>query len=307
MNNILFSRAIFYRNLKDYKFVPKLTKEKQQEIVAKLQEVLAGFRLIDLANMDEKTTQYLNKNYLLNKNVKNIFVDDKNGVFICLFDGEHIQICATSFDYGKQPYKKVKEIADMLANTINLAYADNYGYLMSDITKIGTGLKFESEISLPCIVELGKIEQIKQNLKKLGYILSETNLNKVYKLSTLCNLGLKEKEILEDFEKMLKKLQDIEIESAKMLDIGAHDEITDKAMRSLAILKSAYLLTNEELHSLLTNIRTGLNLNILEIDLNKINKLQILAYNKNLDFISQSELKKLASKAQEILKGESNV
>ena len=33
MNNILFSRLIFFRNLKDYKFVPKLTEEKQKEII----------------------------------------------------------------------------------------------------------------------------------------------------------------------------------------------------------------------------------------------------------------------------------
>ena len=103
---------------------------------------------------------------------------------------------------------------------------------------------------------------------------------------------------------MLTKLQDIEIESAKMLDVGSHDEIMDKSLRSFAILKSAYLLTGDELNSLLSNVRTGLNLQMLEVDINKINKLQSLVYNKKTDFISQSELKKLAEQVQEILKGE---
>jgi protein-arginine kinase len=120
----------------------------------------------------------------------------------------------------------------------------------------------------------------------------------------MCNLGIKEKDIVEDYEKILKNLQDIEVESAKMLDVGNHDEIMDKSLRSLAILKGAYLLTSSELNSLLTNIRTGVNLQMLEVDANKINKIQILAYNKNLEFTSQSELKKLAEKVQEILKGE---
>ncbi len=304
MNNILFSQAIFYRNLKDYKFSPKLTQEKKSEIIEKLQSVLVDFKLIDCSKMDEKTTKYLNKNYLLDKTAKNIFLDEKNGVVINLFAGEHIKIYSSSVDCGKVAYKKVKEVAEILANSINLSYSDNYGYLMSDITKIGAGLKFTSEISLPCIEELGKIEQIKQNLKKLGYELKETKLKSVYKLSSMCNLGLKEKESLEDFEKMLTKLQDIEIESAKMLEVGSHDEIMDKALRSLAILKGAYLLTSDELNSLLTHIRTGLNLKMIDIDTAKINKLQVLSYNKNLDFVSQSELKKLAEKVKEILKGE---
>ena len=106
------------------------------------------------------------------------------------------------------------------------------------------------------------------------------------------------------YEKILKNLQEIEVESAKMLAVGNHDEIMDKSLRSLAILKGAYLLTGGELNNLLTNIRTGLNLQMLDIDANKINKLQMLAYNKNLEFTSQTELKKLAEKVQEILKGE---
>lgn len=303
MNNVLFTKVSFYRNLKDYKFVPKLTEEKQQEIIEKLTQILPDFKFVDVAKIEEKTTKVLNKNFLL-KTAKTLFLDNKTAVVINLFDGEHIEICTTSLDCGKLAYKKVKEVADILANSISLAYADNYGYLMSDITKIGSGLKLTSEISLPCIENLGKIEQMKQNLRKLGYILTETKLNSVYSLTSMCNLGIKETEILEDFEKMLKKLQDIEIESAKMLDVGSHDEIMDKSLRSLAILKGAYLLTSDELNSLLTNIRTGLNLQMLDVDLNKINKLQVLAYNKNSDFISQSELKKLAEKVQEILKGE---
>ena len=302
MNNILFSRLSFFRNLKDYKFVPKLSQEKQKEIVEKLSQILPNFKLIEANNIEEKTLKFLNKNYLKNLN-KTMFLDEKNAVAIYLFNGEHIEICATSFDVNKA-YKKIKEIADLIANNISLAYADNYGYLMSDITKIGSGLKLTSEICLPCIVELGKAEQIKQNLKKLGYELTQTKLNNVFELSSMCNLGIKEKDIVEDYEKIIKNLQEIEVESAKMLEVGNHDEIMDKSLRSLAILKGAYLLTCNELNLLLTNIRTGLNLQMLELDVNKINKLQMLAYNKNSDFTSQSELKKLAEKVQEILKGE---
>lgn len=303
MNNILFTKASFFRNLKDYKFVQKLSQEKKDEIIEKLTQLLPNFKLVQAKDIDEKTIKFLSKNHL-QSNSKTMFVDTKNNVLINLFETEHIEICAKSFDCGKSAYKKVKEVADLLANSISLAYSDNYGFLMSDITKIGSGLSLTSEICLPCIENLGKIEQIKQNLKKLGYTLSETKLNSIYTLSTMCNLGVKEKDIIEDFEKMLTKLQDIEIESAKMLDVGSHDEIMDKSLRSFAILKSAYLLTGDELNSLLLNVRIGLNLQMLEVDINKMNKLQSLVYNKKTDFISQSELKKLAEQVQEILKGE---
>jgi len=302
MNNVLYSKAIFFRNLKDYKFVPKLTKEKQNEIIEKLSQILPNFKLVSANTIDEKTVKILNKNSLKISN-KSLLLDEKNGVVVYLFEGEHVEICATSQEANKA-YKKIKEVSDLIANNISLSYADNYGYLMSDVTKIGSGLKLTSEICMPSIVELGKVEQIKQNLKKLGYELIQTNLKYVFELSTMCNLGIKEKDIVDDFEKILNNLQEIELESAKMLDVGSHDEIVDKTVRSLAILKSAYLLTTGELHSLLTNVRTGLNLQIIDVDISKVDKLQTLVCNKNMEFTSQTELKKLAEKVKDVLKGE---
>ena len=67
MNNILFSRLSFFRNLKDYKFVPKLSQEKHKEIVVKLSQILPNFKLIEANQLDEKTTKFLNKNYLKNR------------------------------------------------------------------------------------------------------------------------------------------------------------------------------------------------------------------------------------------------
>ena len=42
MNNIIFTKAMVFRNLKDYKFVPKLEEEKKGEIVDKLSSALKG-------------------------------------------------------------------------------------------------------------------------------------------------------------------------------------------------------------------------------------------------------------------------
>ena len=81
MNNVFFTKAYFYRNLKDYKFVPKLTKEKQNEIIEKVSQILTNFKLVSANAIDEKTVKILNKNSLKISN-KSLLLDEKNGIVI---------------------------------------------------------------------------------------------------------------------------------------------------------------------------------------------------------------------------------
>lgn len=301
MNNVIYTKLSVFRNLKDYKFVSKLTSEKAGEIEQKVKDVFKDFSYIENSKKDKKYIEFINKNYFKNANT-NCLIDTKNGILINLLNGEHIEICVSQTNSTKA-LKTIKQCVDTLAKNLNLAYQDNYGYLMSDLTKIGCGLMVESEIYLPSITELNKIEQIKQNLKTLGYNLKSTS-KQVYKLTSTCALGLTETEIVEEFEKTLQKLQDIENESAKLIDVNNHDKLVDETMRAYAILNNAHLLTSEEINNLLVKIITGLNLNMIEIDLKTLQLLENLAHNQNKEFMSVTEMKDLAKETKNILKGE---
>ena len=308
MNNVISTKVKIFRNVKDYKFVPKLEVEKQNEIIDKITSALKDkLSLINLNSTDAKVIEALkNVGLIENVNCPNILVNEKTNTSLTLFNGEHITITTATAGYNKNCFANAQEIANSLANKINLCYNDTYGYLMSDLSKIGAGIKIESLIDLNSINSLGKIEQVKQNIGKLGYSLTATKNKNIYLLSTICNLGFSENEIIDEFDKMINKLQDLEIESAKMLDVSNHDEILDASLRSLAILKSAYLINYDELKKHLSILRTALNLNLVKISENAINKLQQLT-NKTSEFVAKSELINLASEVQKILKGEKDV
>ena len=71
MNNVIFTKATIYRNLKDYKFVPKLDQEKTQEIEEKVGSSLGSvFHKIDLSSADIGVVTYLKDNALIGKNTK---------------------------------------------------------------------------------------------------------------------------------------------------------------------------------------------------------------------------------------------
>lgn len=307
MNNVILTKVEYFKNVKDYKFTHKLTPEQKEEIINKLTENLKEFKLINLNNIDEKTHALLTQNSLIYPNINNILFDSKSNVCINLFGGEHLNIVGTTIGYNEECFARVKAVADKLNSKISFAYNDEYGYLMSDLNKVGAGLRVECFIALDAIKALGKIEQVKQNVKKLGCILQETNIASVYSLSTMCNLGLSEQEIFDDISKTIAKLQELEVESCKMLQVSNEDELIDKTLRSLAILKSAYVMNYEELQRLTINLMLGNNLKITDVKEKTMNSLVYLSLEKHGEFLSQTDLKNLAQRTKEILKGEENV
>ena len=308
MNNVISTRVSVFRNIKDYKFANKLTKEQKQEIIKKVEAVVKGkMMLANIENIDEQNLNNLKNKGLLLKDTEKLFVDKKENLVINMFNGEHLTSVLAMESYNKKEVEKCLAFIQMLSNKLSFSFTDEYGYLMSDISKIGAGVKLESNIMLTAIKSINKIEQVKQNVANLGYSLVETKFPAVYTLATSCNLGVGEKQICSDFEKTLLKLQELESESVKMLDESKHDEIIDKTQRSLAILNSAHMLNFDELYNMIVNLRLGLNLGVCELELEKINKLQNLVINKKSDYISQQEMKELAKIVKEILKGEKNV
>lgn len=305
MNNVLSTKVTVYRNVKDFKFDTKLMPEQKQQIVQILANALEDkMTFVTLNQTDGNIINYLKSNDLVMQNTQNLFIAKNDRIAINLFNGEHLTLVSTCEGFNSDVVSKAMTIVQEMSSKINFVFNDEYGYLMSDISKVGAGIKIESNIMLSAITSINKMEQVKQNVAKLGFMLKETKFPAVYTLSTKCNLGLSESQIFEDFEKTLSKLQELEIESVKMLDATKHDELLDKNLRSLAILNAAHMLTYDELYNIIVNLRMGVNLGIVDLKAETLNKLQKLITGKTNDLVSQTELKELAAKVKTILKGE---
>ena len=77
MNNVIFTRVSFFRNLKDYKFLPKLDKEKAQEIENKVEESLGkSYHKVVLNVADANVINYLKESAL----IKQLQSTDKDNI-----------------------------------------------------------------------------------------------------------------------------------------------------------------------------------------------------------------------------------
>lgn len=301
MNNVICTNVKYFRNVKDYKFLPKLEEEKRKEIYDLVSKVVTKeMKFIDQSNKED-----FNKLYELNlilPNSKTIFADLKNDVILSLFEDEHIKINAGGLGYDEKIFTNAKKIENLIKDKINLTYSDEYGYLTSNLVLIGNGMRISSVLDLSSLKEMGKIDKVTQNVKNLGYILRHIGEN-LYELSTSCTLGFTESEVITEFGKMLNKVDDLENESLRLQDIQNHDEIIDRAHRSYGVLTNAYLLNVDELKKHVSNILRGINLDELKVDKNAVLKLYSLCRTKT-NFITKNDMKNLATTVQNILKGE---
>ena len=302
MNNVVSTNITLFRNLKDYKFVPKIEQEKKIEIIEKVSTALKGkYEYINLSKADDKLIESLQSAHI-EYSSQHVFVDKDKKIIISLFEDEHMTIKARVLGFDKSAYKSIQSAMKLLNDKISLAYSDEYGYLMSDISRVGAGLHITSEICLPNLKNINKIEQVKKNISKLRYKLIEVG-GDTFSLQTTCNLGFGESEIMADFEKMLNKICDLEVESAKMLNAERPDEVLDQVVRCVAILSSAHLLSPRELRGHISTLRTAKNLSLTDVTIETINQLQGLATGRSEEFISLEELRDIANKTKEIIKG----
>lgn len=300
MNNIIATKISVYRNLKDYKFMPKLEQNKYAEIETLADKALGSLTKINPSNTNQHTLNFLLQNKLLNKKAKQVYLT-KDNVAVNLLGDEHLCVVASSFGYDQNLYNKVATVVTALESKLNMAYNDQYGYLMSDIKNLGSGVQVESLISLTALVEMGKIGQVCQNIKNLGYSI-EKQEGTTYKVGTVCSLGLTASETFSEFGRTLTKLAELEIESEKMLYSTNAEEITDKVYRSQSLLKGAYMLSFDELKLNLDLLRVGVNLNIVDLKSTQIDALQSLVDSKLNQFTTKQEQLDLASKVKDILK-----
>ncbi len=296
MNNCISTFVSIVRNVRDYKFTLKLEESKKAEIVEKVAAALVSFKQITTSDAD-----FASLNLPFKPKYSTILLSPDKKVAVTFFDCEHINIVSCSNGFDLDAYKQAKMVEETLKNKITMVYSDNYGYLTSDLKNIGNGLKLACKFALPGIRAIGKVEQVKQNVQKFGFSLNNTDDDDVFELTTLCNLGYTASEVVAEFEKMATKLNELERDSVKLYYSTNADEIYDKYLRALAVLKSAYLMRYDELKTHLSTLRMGLNLGYNELDLSKINQLQQLI--KDNDFASVSQLKSLAEQVKNVIGG----
>lgn len=293
------TRIRFARNLNSFRFnLNKKEEIEQLEKVIKdnLYKIGYGLKFLELKDMDDITKMSLVEKHLLSPNfvlkrneLGSILINDEENICIMIGEEDHLRIQV--FNCGldlENALNLAIEVDEKIGETLGYAVNKKYGYLTSCPSNLGTGLKASVMVHLPALSKTKNTRRVLEAINNFGVnirgIYGETTegLGDMYQLSNQQTLGISETEIIKNLNVIVEKIIEQERQARKLL---AKDELEleDMIYRSYGILTNCRKISSEEVRDLLSNIKLGTDLGILQelTDL-KVQKLYLYTKPANL-------------------------
>ena len=297
---VVSSRIRLARNLSNFPFVTKQTKESRNKLEETVKEIVTslGYNLkfVKLQDMDEITKMSLlekhlvSPNFVMNKeNTGAMLINDDENISVMINEEDHlrIQVMTSGLDIENLINFSI-ELDEKIGELLPYAYNEKYGFLTSCPTNVGTGLRASVMVHLPGLEKTGNINKILEVINNFGMNIrgiygegSKAAAN-MYQISNKQTLGISESEIVKNLKLITEKIIEQERLARKIL---ARDsiELEDKVYRAYGVLTNAKKISSEEARDLLSEVKLGTDLGIIQelTDL-KVKKLELYTKPANL-------------------------
>ena len=308
------TRIRFVRNINNFNF--KLKESELEELEEKIKENLYGIgyglKFLKLKDMDNITkTSLVEKNLIsptfLAKRGQtgSILINDEEN--ICIMIGGENNLSIQVFSPGLELENTLNlaiEVEEKIGNLLGYSVNKKYGYLTSSLNDLGTGLKASVMVTLPALSKTGNLGKMLDTIRNFNLEIAgeygKTSKNKgyIYQISNKQTLGITEKEIIENIKVITKKLIEQERLARKMLT-KEEIELEDIIGRSYGILMHCRKISYDEAKELLTNIKLGTDLGLLD-DLTDLKVQKLYLYTKPANL--QKYLGEKCSKVEQDIK-----
>ena len=273
------TRIRFSRNIQGYKFnlTPKELQELENKIKDNIYQIGYGLRFLKLEDMDDITKLSLVEKGLINykfafqsDNIGAILINDEENICIMIGEEDHLRIQV--FNYGldlENTLNLAIELDEKINETLGYAINKKYGYLTACPSNLGTGLRASVMLHLPALEHTGNVRKILNSVSNFGisirgiYGENSKSTGDMYQISNRQTLGITEKEIIERVKVISEKIIEQERKARRMLTDNKI-EFEDMIYRSYGILSNCRKISSEETRELLSDIKLGVDLGILD-------------------------------------------
>ncbi len=310
-NIVLSSRIRLARNLKKIPFPRQAKDEQTKQIVTTVKESLkrgeTGLGKQDIVYM--KDLNSIDKQVLVEKHLVSPMLakEDRNSaavlrddeaVSIMLNEEDHVRIqCLFPGLQLENAFQLADQIDDLIEESADFAFDENLGYLTACPTNVGTGMRASVMLHLPGLSITGQTNRILSSLGQVGlavrglYGEESEVVGNIFQISNQITLGKSEQDIIQNLHGVTKQLVEQEEQARKRLKKEKELEIADTAGRAFGQLSYARFMSTREALDLLSKVRLGVDMGILEdVDATILDELMVLIRPGNLQKIAGKEL-----------------
>jgi protein arginine kinase len=296
---VVSSRIRIARNLANIPFEMKMKQTDAEYLTGLVRSIIDGKvegRFINLKDMKPLERESLLECHLVSpafvqkENPASVFITEGGNISVMINEEDHLRIqgmgCGLNLvDLSSEVFK----MEEFLGDNLEYAFSDDYGYLTSCPTNIGTGMRASVFMHLPGLVYTNEVEKVLKGALQIGMAVrgiygegSEIR-GSLFQISNQHTLGFKEEELLERITKLAKMIIDIENKARDVIMTKARTEFEDKIFRSIAILKAARTISSGEVLNLLSALRFGVGVGLItDISLDTLNEMMIVSRPANI-------------------------
>jgi len=303
---VLSSRVRLARNLENFVYQNKADNEVRKKISEYVKKTVSsldlGLHYIQMTELPVLERELLVEKHLISPvhakdgTGKDVYIDDKETVSIMVNEEDHIRLQVLKPGMQLADALEIaNKIDDKLEQKMNFAFSDRWGYLSACPTNAGTGLRASVMVHLPALNFTNSIAKMLSAVSRLGLAIrglygeGSESIGNIYQISNQVTLGHTENDIIENISSVTSQIINQEKRAREGL---MHDiKVKDGIKRSYGILGYAYQISSEEAMKLLSNVRLGIDMGIInDVDPRVLSELMIMIRPAHIQKIHGREL-----------------
>ncbi len=280
---VISSRIRLARNLAAFPFTNRATSHQKAEIENLLRERVSKLdfagtlNYLSLASLPTLDQQMLVERQLISRELattegpRGVAITDQETISIMINEEDHIRLQVMRSGFAlDEAWAEVDRLDDAVEQKVSYAFSDEFGYLTACPTNVGTGMRASVMLHLPALVLTKQVEKVFRALQKINlavrglYGEGTRASGDFYQISNQVTLGKSEAIILTEIREVIPQIITYERQARETLIRETRQLLQDKVSRAYGTLCSATMMTSEETMDLLSSVRLGINVGLLE-------------------------------------------
>lgn len=279
---VVSTRIRLARNLNGIPFPSRMTSAQRNQLNLMVKEAVLesntpfskSLKYIDMCDVPQTEILAMVERHIISPEFAScseeraIILSDDESISIMIGEEDHVRIQVV---LGGLQLEKAYDIAEqldtLLFDKLHFAFDEQLGFLTECPTNLGTGLRASVMLHLPIIEGSGEIARLSESVAKIGFTVrgmygeGSKSSASLYQVSNQITLGISEKNALDNLKIIIMQLIEKEQNERNTLN---RLKIEDVCYRALGVAKNSRILSSKEMMNLLSKIKLGISMGIIE-------------------------------------------
>ena len=285
---VVSSRVRLARNIQGYSFSSHATGAEREAMFEQARAAVAASGVLDdvdvwnLPRLDGRDRNLLLERRLVSKELigdpsggprrgTGLALSRARAFGLMVNEEDHLRLQALRGGFQlSAAWRHVDQLDEEMGARLPYAFHHEFGFLTSCPTNVGTGLRASVFIHLPGLVLTRQIRKVLEGMGQLGvtyrglYGEGSRIVGNFFQISNQTTLGKTEEDLIDQLEVLVGRVIGYEKQARSVLLREAPNVLEDKVWRAYGLLRHARSLPFEEMMNLLSGVRLGVALKLLD-------------------------------------------